>query len=73
MVCDDKLIRYFFQNLGLICYQGYEIGRFGHYDRTRLSSTLLIRKLEVIIDQKNASDLTSDDMHTTPPPATGLL
>ena len=65
--------RHFFQILGLIRYQGPKIGSFGHYDRTRLSSTLLIRKLEVIIDQKNASDLTSDDMHTTPPWHTGLI
>ena len=49
------------------------IGQIEHFDRISLSSTLLILKIHVIIDQKNISHPTSNDMHTTPHLHTGLL
>ena len=45
---------------------GVEMGHFEHYCRTFMNSSILIRKMELITDQENALDLTSQDVHGDP-------
>jgi hypothetical protein len=62
----------FFDPQDSIRQRGSEIGCFWHQDRTHLGSTIPIRKSEVYSDQKNITDLISEDGPTTPPLHTGL-
>ena len=55
-----------FHNFGLFIVWSANYGNFGYVDRTYFDPSIPFREWEVIIDQKNASNLTAPDMHTTP-------
>ena len=65
-------VRANFHNFGLFLVWSANYGNFGYVDRTYFDPSIPFREWEVIIDQKNASNLTAPDMHTTPPSHTGL-
>ena len=63
----------YFQNFGLFLVWSANYGHFGYDDRTHFSPSIPNHEWEIIIDQKNASNLTAPDIHTTPPSHTGLF
>ena len=66
-------VKAYFHNCDLFLVWSANYGYFGYVDRTHFSSSIPIREVEVFIDQKNAPNLISHNMHSTFPSHSGLF